>query len=244
MGTRFHIGAKDLRGDIAAYAKRFDLLEVHPAPADDGALGPSLATMRRWRKATPPHFEFTVVAGPSLSRLKPGAALDKEVAAALEAADALRARCLLLQTPPEVTPSSLWRERMVKVLGRLRREATTLVWEPRGLWETDDAARAAQKWGVVLALDASREPVPEGPIAYVRLRMLGETRSFGPSTLERVVHAIGDRADAYVVLETPTALKECKRLRQLAQRPRAKSGGTGRLLRPAGGVVVGEDDDE
>jgi uncharacterized protein YecE (DUF72 family) len=244
MGTRFHIGAKGLRGDIAAYAKRFDLLEVRLAPADDPALGPSIATLRRWRKATPPHFEFTVVAGPHVSRLKPSANLDAELEAALAAVDVLRARCLLVQTPAEVTPSSLWRERMVKLLARIRRDATTVVWEPRGVWEMQDAAIAAKKWDVVLALDPLRDAVPEGPIAYARLRMLGETRSFGASALERVVRAIGERRDAYVILETPTALRECKRLRQLAQRPKSKmGGGMGRILRPKGAALV-EDDGE
>ena len=75
MSTRWHIGAKHLRGAIAAYAKRFDLLEVRasqPAPGEssDAAPGPSLATLRRWRKSVPPHFDFAVVAGPHLSRVK------------------------------------------------------------------------------------------------------------------------------------------------------------------------------
>ena len=45
-------------------------------------------------------------------------------------------------------------------------------------------------------------PFPAGPVAYVRLRALGETRSYGPSALEKVVRAIGPRRDAYVVFET------------------------------------------
>ena len=34
MPTRLHIGAKELRGDVAAYAKRFDMLEVRGGPLD------------------------------------------------------------------------------------------------------------------------------------------------------------------------------------------------------------------
>ena len=77
MSTRWHIGAKDLRGAIVAYAKRFDLLEVRveAGDADDGpgAISPSLSTLRRWRKSVPPHFAFAVVAGPHVSRVKAGA---------------------------------------------------------------------------------------------------------------------------------------------------------------------------
>jgi uncharacterized protein YecE (DUF72 family) len=237
--TRFHIGAKALQSDIGAYARRFDLLEVAPT-----AQGPTLSTLRRWRKSVPPHFEFAVVAGSHIGLLKPGARLDAELDQALEAATALEARCLVVQTPAEVTPAAVWRDRMAKLVKRVPRDVTNLVWEPRGVWEIEDAAVAAKKWGVVLAVDAARDPVPEGPIAYARLRHLGETRSYGSAALERVLRAIGQRRDAYVILETPTALKECKRLRQLAQRPRATRR-EARILRPrAVGVKVRDDEQE
>jgi hypothetical protein len=84
-------------------------------------------------------------------------------------------------------------------------------------------------------------------VAYVRLRALGETRSFSPSALERVVAAVGERRDVYAVLETDSALTEAKRLRQLA-RSAAKSGGKlgggGRLVRPRGTIVVRDDEQE
>ena len=66
MATRVHIGSKELRGDIAAYAKRFDLLEIRGVEAANLKLAPTTATLKRWRKAVPPHFEFGVIAGPSV----------------------------------------------------------------------------------------------------------------------------------------------------------------------------------
>ena len=75
-------------------------------------------------------------------------------------------------------------------------------------------------------------PRRKGPVFYGRLRALGETRSFGTAALERVVEAIGVRRDAYVVIETQSALAECKRLRQLAQ-VRRKVGGHGARRSPA-----------
>jgi uncharacterized protein YecE (DUF72 family) len=248
MVTRLHIGARTQRGSgtplagsVASYAKRFDLLEVTAgAPAS-----PNAATMRRWRRAVAPHFDFSVVAGPNLSRLKAGEALEQELAAARDAIDALQALCFVLPTPAEVTPSPLWRDRLRKVLDRLPRDATHVIWEPGGVWEIDDAANAARRWEIVLAVDAARDPVPDGPIAYVRLRALGETRSFGPSALERVLRAIGVRRDAYIVLETPSAKAEAKRLRQLAREAtHASAGGLGRLVRPRGSVKVRDDEQE
>ena len=228
MPTRFHIGAKELQGSLTAYAKRFDLLEVK---AD--AKVPALTALKRWRKSVPPHFDFSVIAGPRLSLLKPGPELDAELETAATVIAALQARCFVLQTPVDVTPSALSRERMARLLDRIPRDATHVVWEPRGIWEVEEAAKAAKKWGVVLGVDPARDDVPEGPIAYGRLRSLGETRSFGPSALQRVVDRIGQRRDAYVVIETTSALAECKELRRLSQQKKGKGGG-GMVLKPRG----------
>ena len=104
MATRFHIGAKDLRGSIEAYAKRFDLLEVVMLEAGDKR-AVTATTMRKWRKNVPPHFDFCVVVGPNVAKLKASAALDEELAAAQTAVDTLQARCLMIRTPADVTPS-------------------------------------------------------------------------------------------------------------------------------------------
>jgi len=244
MPTRFHIGAKALRSNIGTYAKRFDFLEVKIAPSLREP-SPSVSTLRKWRKSVPPHFDFCVVAGPHLSLLKAGAPLEEDMKAALAAVDALEARCLLINTPPDVTPSNLWRDRMAKLVARFPRDVTQVVWEPRGVWETDDAAVAAREWGIILSVDAAREPVPAGPIAYVRLRALGETRAFGPAALEKVVHAIGARRDAYVVFETDSALVESKRLKVLAQSVgKGPTGGMGRVIRPRALTVKVRDDEQ
>jgi len=218
MATRYHVGAKELRSTLAAYAKRFDLLEVQMDKIGSASPAPATqATLRRWRKQVPPHFEFCVVASAALGRLKPIDVVTREIEDLKRVAFALEARVTLVRTPPDVTPASIWRERLARVFEKLPRDVSALAWEPQGLWEPDDAAKAAKKWDVALVVDAARESVPDGPVAYVRLRALGETRSFGPSALERVVESIGPRRDAYVVLETDGALSECKTLRRIVQ---------------------------
>jgi uncharacterized protein YecE (DUF72 family) len=251
MTTRWHIGAKELRGAIAAYAKRFDLLEVRVAlgaqpGSDEEAPTPTLATLRRWRKSVPPHFDFAVVAGPHLSRIKPSEAAERELAAACEAIAALQARCFVLRTPADVTPTALWRDRIGKVIARLPGDATHIVWEPSGVWEIADAATQARAWGAILAVDPARDPVPPGNVAYLRMRALGETRAFGPVALERIVRAVGDRREVFAIVETESALAEVKRLRQLARAaPRAgRLGGGARLVRPRRGIVVRDDEQE
>jgi uncharacterized protein YecE (DUF72 family) len=248
MTVRWHIGAKDLRGAITAYAKRFDLLEVRVAidgEGEDAAPAPTLATLRRWRKSVPPHFDFSVVAGPHLSRAKPGRAADRELDAAKAAIDELQARTFVLRTPPEVTPTTLWRDRIGKIAAKLPRDATRFVWEPSGVWEIDDAAAQARSWDATLLVDPAKDPVPPGTVAYVRLRALGGTRSFASAALERVVASVGPRREVFAIIETDSALAEAKRLRRLVQL--AGSGPRviqGRLVRPRGGIVVRDDEQE
>jgi uncharacterized protein YecE (DUF72 family) len=250
--SRWHIGAKDLRGAITAYAKRFDLLEVRvtvggPGTSDPDGSAPTQAALRRWRKGVPPPFDFSVVAGPELSKVKLSDAAERELTAARTAMDTLQARCFVLRTPAEVTPAAVWRDRIKKIVDRFPRDVTHVVWEPSGVWETEDAGAFAKSLGIVLAVDAAREPVPAGPVAYVRLRALGETRSFNPSALERIVQAVGERRDVYAILETDSAMTEGKRLRALARtaaKSGAKLGGGGRLVRPRGTIVVRDDEQE
>ena len=251
MTPRWHIGAKELRGAMAAYAKRFDFLEVRVAiGANEGAgsttAAPSLATLRRWRKSVPPQFTFAVIAGPHLARVKSSEKGVQELEAARAAIDALQARCFVLRTPPEVTPAALWRERIAKIVNEFPRDVTHFVWEPSGVWELADAAAQARAWKVVLAVDPARDAVPDGPVAYLRLRALGETRAFGPIALERVARAVGVRREVFMIVETDSALREAKRLRQIVSGLRAggRAVGGGRLVRPRGSIVVGDDEQE
>lgn len=245
MATRVHIGSKELRGEIAAYAKRFDLLEVRGVDAANLKLAPTPATLRRWRKAAPPQFEFAVVAGPNIGKLKPTEAFEAELEALLATAQVLESRLLVVPTSPDVTPGKLWRDRFAKLLERLPRDVSSVVWEPSGLWEHEDAAVQAGKWGVVLSVDPLRDIVPVGPVAFARLRAVGAVRSYSTAALERIAAAIGQRRDAYVIIETQSALAEAKTLRRAVRALGSRqTGGMSRLIRPRGAAAAVADDDE
>ena len=244
MATRLHVGTKDLRGKLEAYAKRFDLLEVRGEAAPDLKRAPTAATLKKWRKAVPPHFEFAIVAGPNLSKVKASEALEAELEAMLATATVLESRLFVFSTHADVTPSKLWRDRFAKLLERVPRDASVVVWEPNGLWEHEDAAVQAKEWGVVLGCDPSREIVPPGPVSFGRLRKLGQSRAYSVAALTKVAEAIGERRDAYVIIETDGALKEAKSLRTLVRSSGKKPGGMGTLVvRPRGRRDEDENDD-
>ena len=246
MTTRLHLAAKDVRSEFEAYAKRFDLLELRGMAAKDHRQAPTATTLRRWRKKVEPSFEFCVVTGPNLSRLKEGADYDTELATMLESAKLLEARVLLVATPSDVTPSRLWRDRLAKLVEKLPGDASTIVWEPTGLWELEDAAGFAKTLGITLCVDPSRDAIPAGDVAYGRLRALGASRSYSVSALERIAANIGERRDAYVVIETPAALKEAKTLRGLVRALKSKQkGGLGSIVRPRKPTLrIGDDEQE
>ena len=245
MATRLHIGAKELRGDVAAYAKRFDLLEVRGLDAAQQKLAPTDATLRRWRKAVPAVFEFSVIGGPNLGKLKAGDALEAELAVLLKSVTLLEARVIVIATAPDVSPSKLWRDRLAKLIDRLPRDASSIVWEPSGLWEIEDAASLAAKLEITVAVDPARDAMPPGPVAYGRLRAAGGTRAFSTTSLQKVADTVGERRDAYVVFETTGALKEGKILRALVRQAKGgKRGGLGRLIRPKGSPPAVSDDEQ
>jgi uncharacterized protein YecE (DUF72 family) len=253
MGIRTLYGSAGARGAIDAFARRFDVLELdildrEPKPKD--------ATLKKWRKEAGPTLNIALVAPKALSAVRPGPALDEALARLLEAQRLLQARFLVVQTTTEVTPSQLNRERLAKVIERIRdglgeaRDLVRIAWEPRGLWEPEDAASLAKKLGVDLAMDPladPREPFFHDVLRYWRLGTVGGRTEFPPARLRYLAEVIaaqeGD-GERVVVFATPHAPREAKRLRTLADSlaERAPKGG-GAIIRPRGSFALPDEDE-
>jgi uncharacterized protein YecE (DUF72 family) len=206
-----HVGQSELRGDIGRYAQRFDLLELR---AEAGKV-PKLARLRQWRAQVPEAFMFSVVLPRRVSSLET-ADVAAELEQALGVADAVRAPWIVVQTPASVTPSTRSRQRLQALLEHLPREARRVAWEPRGIWQDEEAERAAEQLGVILVRDVSRSPAPAGQVAYVRMRGLGDASRVRASAIERVAERLADREEACVVIEGEGAVRAAALLRQLA----------------------------
>ena len=166
-----------MQGDLQRYAERYDLLELRPG---DASL-PRPSTLRAWRKKVPPSFVFSVVLPKTVGELRPNGALDAALEESLAVARAVEARCLIIATPPSITPTDLNRKRLSALVHRIPHDAVTLAWEATGIWEREEADDFAGKLGLVSVVDAAREPAPKGPIAYFRLRGLGESARLSPA---------------------------------------------------------------
>jgi uncharacterized protein YecE (DUF72 family) len=234
------VGLPALKGDLEKYASRFDLVELRPG--DVAVLKPS--TLRRWRKAVPPAFVFSVVLPPAVAELTPGPAFDAALASSLEAAAALEARCVLLQTPASVRPTSANRKRLAALFERIPREGTVRCWEPAGLWERDEVISTARSLGVLPVFDVAREAPGAGPIVYTRLRALGKTAVLSAATVERIAERLRRRREVFMVVEGGA---EAGRLKQalaheLAKKPLRSAGVT--VVRPGVSTLVAEDEEQ
>jgi len=238
--ARLLVGMPGLQGDIEKYQRRFDIVELRPV---DTSL-PRTATLRKWRKAVPPTFVFSVVLPRVVGQLAPGKELDEAFEASLEVARAVEARCIVLQTPPTVRPTALNRKRLAALFERIPPEGTVRCWEPLGMWERAEMLELSRSMGVVLVLDAAREQPPRGPFAYTRLRALGSSAALGASTIERVADRLRRKREAFVIVESG---RDAPRVRSalstaLAKKRPAPVGGI--VVRPAIPTLIAEDEEQ
>jgi len=97
----------------------------------------------------------------------------------LEAARALDAKVIVLQTPASFAPTKENIERVERFLSKAPRDGRMLAWEPRGAWWEPEGrailARISREYDVVIAGDWLRGRTPPRPhsVAYARLHGLG-----------------------------------------------------------------------
>jgi uncharacterized protein YecE (DUF72 family) len=239
--ARLHLGLPSLQGDLKKYKDRFDLLELRPI---DSSI-PRLTALRRWRKGVPPGFVFSIVLPRVVGELAPGAVLDEALASALEIAAAVEARCIVLATPASVRPTGVNRRRIAQVLEALPREGVVRCWEPTGIWERDDVVATAKSFGVLPVLDAAREDLAPGSMAYTRLRALGKGASFSVATLARIVGRLRSRREAFVVVDSASQAMRVKQTLQVELAkvpPRSISFASARPAVPS--ALVAEDEEQ
>lgn len=238
--TAFHIGLPALRGSIEKYQTRFDLVEVRPVDTSV----PNPKTLRRMRAATKASFAFSVVLPRIIGELSTSAEALTALETSLEVARILEARCIVLQTPSSVRPTSANRRRIASLFERLPPEGVVRCWEPQGIWERAEVLAVARESSAVAVLDAATEQPAPGPIVYTRLRALGKTATVSAGTLARIAERLQGRRDVYIIVEH---VGEARRLRRALpdavsdlSTPRPASF----VLRPTPSILIAEDEEQ
>jgi uncharacterized protein YecE (DUF72 family) len=236
--ARILVGLPALQGDIHRYKARFDLVELRPVDTSV----PRATTLRKWRKAVPPGFVFSVVLPRVVGELALGKLLDEALATSLEVATVLEARCIVLQTPASFRPTAGNRKKLIALFERIPVEGVVRCWEPAGIWERADIIATARTARAIPVLDIAREPPPPGPIVYTRLRALGKASTLGATTIERVASRLSDRREAFVVVEGDRAARVKAALEAFGKRTTPSAPTVVRPLMPP--ILIAEDEEQ
>lgn len=209
-GLSLFVGTPSLHGDVAQYARRFDMLEL----SAEAGRHPKRTGLLAMRRAVPEAFVFSVALPSAVAALEHGDRDGELLREAESMADAVEAAWWVLRTPPSVTPSARSGRALDALVQRLKSGGRRVAWEPRGVWRDEESLHTAQSLGVYLVRDLLREdPPPDQTTLYTRIRALGEGAQIGAAAAERIAERLEGVTEAYVVIEGFGAARARKVLR-------------------------------
>ncbi|MDQ1709167.1 MAG: hypothetical protein QOG49_552 [Frankiaceae bacterium] len=221
---------------LPAYADAFRVLEVQQTFYEP----PREATMRRWRAAVPPWFEFTIKAwqlvthesrSATFRRLRTTLTADERALAGsfrwnpvvrrgwdttLECARLLQASSVLLQCPASFRATDDNIDRLRHFVRTAPRPAgLRLLWEPRGDWPDDLLAALCAELGLTHAADpfVRRSVTPE--LAYYRLHGITGSRHVYSDDELRTLRSIVGAGPAYVMFNNLARPADARRFAAL-----------------------------
>ncbi|BAA81191.2 conserved hypothetical protein [Aeropyrum pernix K1] len=242
---RVVVGTCGFQKSRKMHYKLLDAVEVQQTFYDP----PPRSRLDSWRSEAPEDFEFTVKAwmlvthgyNPRLwRRLKRRVAGDRSAyggfkltrenlwawSVTLEAAEALKARIIVVQTPASFEASIENSERIVEFFNKAERGGFIIAWEPRGAWWENPnlLAETARKAGLVIAGDVLRGRLPpdEQELLYARLHGLGGGEvnykyKYTDDDLKRLATTIcgGLWSEAYVMFNNVYSFDDALRFKQV-----------------------------
>lgn len=138
--------------------------------------------------------------------------------AAMQAYTALKAKRVVLRTPPSLSPGPVGRKRIESFIQTRREQSLAVVWEPEGLWEPDEAASFADSLGVDFmwrAFSGGRPVRPDGstdgtlvaPSAWLRVEGMGRRPRLSADQLDALLeHAESVDVQPTLIFSGPKAL--------------------------------------
>lgn len=216
--TRIHCGALLDRPPGPKYTAALSFAElVLPSPF------PRAQTFRRWKEGLDESVTLSLIV-PREARvsargpLRFDDAMESSLSGAIEAAEILGARFVVLRTEGDVTTGQRDRDLIRAWVARWPAERQ-VVWHPSGLWDADLAAPFARDMGVPLAFDPLEEEPPRGDLVYARMRAVGMRKRFSETLLLDVADKLmaADAEDAYVAIGSAKSFSEASRLAELTR---------------------------
>jgi uncharacterized protein YecE (DUF72 family) len=222
----------------AQYYRRFKVLEVQQTFYDP----PAPETLRRWREAAPPDFEFTMKAWQVITHLGTsrtyrrlrspfddtarqeagGFRLNPTTLGAyertLECRSILGATAILFQCPPSFRPTEENATAMRRFFAAVERpEGVRYLWEPRGKWPDELIATLCADCALHHAVDPFVRPSVTTPLTYWRLHGNGSHYAvYKDEELEQLLSWIPPNGETYVMFNNIPRVKDSARFRDIA----------------------------
>lgn len=217
--TRIHPGALLERPPGSKYLEALRFCELaFPGPT------PKAGTLRKWAADLPDDLALGLVVPQAARRSEKGPlrfddAMQAAFDATAEAADALRARFVVLPTGSDLTTGQRDRDLVAGWVERWpAQEGRDLVWHPSGLWDRELAIPFARKLGVIWGFDPLQSAPPPSTLLYARLRAIGQRQRFTETLILDLLETLlaSGAEDAYVSIESERSFREARRLREIA----------------------------
>lgn len=217
---KIQIGCGPFPHSRKKYLKSFNIVEI--SETFYSVLTPAVA--KRWHGSVKPSFKYITTAPQWLTHdplafpNQPPANLNRRELGFMRPTEANRelwkqvheqsmllgGASILFKTPPTFFPSrrnkSNFKRFLTEIIGEI---SYKLIWEPRGVWEAEDALAFATEIGVTLAQDPYVEPefplVPEGEGFYILTAPRGRRR-FDEDDFELFVDFLQEHKNPITVL--------------------------------------------
>lgn len=244
---RARVGTCGFQRARRLHYEKLDAVEVQQTFYDP----PPPERLEKWRSEAPESFEFTVKAWmlvtheynsrlwrrlkrrvPGDPREYGGFKLNERTLWAwrvtLEAAAALNARIVVVQTPPSFGYTSENAERIIEFFRHVPREGVIVAWEPRGSWwlNRDALYETARRAGLIVAGDILRGRLPSErqEILYARLHGLGGGEvnyryKYSIDDLRRIIEILrsSQHREAYIMFNNVYAYDDAVALKKLLE---------------------------
>jgi hypothetical protein len=238
-----HVGALIDRAPGRKYTAALRFAEFSPRPPL-----PRPGTLASMRAGLPDELVLALRAPRSTIVGARGALrMDNDLEAGLHwltaAADALKARVVVLNTPADLTPGARSRDLLREYVGRLPRvEGRHYVWVAQGVWEPEDVHAMCSELGLHRGFDPLETKATKDQIAYATLRAFGHRSGFSLASLSDalVTTMAQSPAEAFISVDAERGFDVARRIQKLIE----ESAALGAAEDAAGESADDEDEDD
>jgi len=185
------VGCCGFRGGMSNYFKNFKVVEIQHTFYKI----PELKTVKRWKKLSPPDFEFTMKAWQLITHppssptyrkagikiedeskygfFKPTSYVFHAFERCMEIAKILDASIIIFQSPPSFKETRENIENMKNFFSSISSHDIKYAWEPRAEWKKDTILQLCHDYGLIHCVDPFKNRRICGMPAYYRLHGIG-----------------------------------------------------------------------